>query len=103
MKFITNVKLYDNVNTDEITSNTCKSEHPNKQIILEYLKNASFVSSCTTDKVIDCVTNKKTNIQIVAYHDDKYYWDDRYIYHFEKYNFKLNDDFIQYVLNRPQL
>lgn len=101
MMFITDIKLYDKVNTDELKSNLSKSEHPDKQLILEYLKNKSFISSCTSEKVMDYVNNKKTDIQIVAYHDDKYYWDDRFIYHFEKYNLKLNDDFINHVLNRP--
>jgi hypothetical protein len=98
MLFIADIKLYDNVDIAELKSCLCESENSNKQEILKYLKNSLFESSCTTEKVFDYINNKRTDIPIVAYHDDKYYWDDRYIYYFEKYNLKLNDDFIEYVL-----
>lgn len=97
---ITNANLYNIVNTDELRSYFDKFENPNKQKILSYLKNNLFESSCTTEKVFDYIENRSTNIPMVSYHDNRFYWDDREIYYFEKYNLKLNDDFIQYVLSR---
>ena len=51
---------------------------------------------CLTDEI----TGKDVNLSVEGYEDDAYYWDTRYIYHFEKYNLKLNDDFISHVLAR---
>lgn len=97
---ITNANLYNVKNSDELKSYFDKLENPNKKKILSYLKNSSFESSCTTEKVFDYVEKKITDIPMVSYCDNKFYWDDREIYYFEKYNLKLNDDFIEYVLKR---
>lgn len=100
MKSISDIKLYGNVDLSKLKESCSDIAITEKHEILDYLKNNSFASSCATEKVVDCFENKKTDIQMVAYHDDEYYWDDRDIYHFEKYNLKLNEDFIQHVLNR---
>ncbi len=67
--------------------------------ILKYLK--SFSSDCAAGmSLVDEITGDSLNTCVCGYEDCKYYWDDREIYHFEKYNLKLNDDFIEYVLNK---
>lgn len=102
MERITPVWLYSKVNVEELKDNLSKTECKYKQIILEYLKNLNFRTAYTTERVFDFVKNKETDIPMVAYEDEKYYWDDREIYYFEKYNLKLNDNFIQYVIKKME-
>lgn len=50
----------------------------------------------------DEITGQTTNMGVSGYSDEVggWYWDDRMIYHFEKYNMKLASDFTEYVLSR---
>lgn len=71
----------------------------NKQPFYDFFKeNGKLVS--IGGIVIDFQTNEWTNIENLDYETDDFYWNTSDIYHFEKYNLKLNDDFIEYVLNR---
>lgn len=97
---IAKVKLYGKVDVEDLKYNLSDSSHLSKSLILKYLKKDKFISSCTTEKVFDFIKKEETNIPMVSYHDDQYYWDDRHIYYFEKYNLKLNDDFVQHVLSQ---
>ncbi len=70
-----------------------------KKKILEYLK--SFEPDCAAGMCLtDEITGKDLNLCVEGFEDDEYYWDTRYIYHFEKYNLQLNSDFISHVLAR---
>lgn len=69
-----------------------------KQKILKYLK--SFHSdSAAGMSLVDEITGKTQKSGVEGFEDGLFYWDTREIYHFEKYNLELNEDFIQHVLN----
>lgn len=70
-----------------------------KEKILFFLR--SFPPVSITGKVIDAQNGEWTNIDNLDYESGDFYWDSSDIYHFEKYDIKLNDEFVQYVLNRP--
>ena len=74
-------------------------ENQNKSVVLEYMKKneAEAVQSRT---MMDYISGTALNGSVECFTDGKYFWTSEEIYHFEKYNLKLNDDFIQYVLNR---
>ena len=48
----------------------------------------------------DFFTDNWTFIENLDYESGDYYWNTSDIYHFEKYDLKLNDDFVQYVLEQ---
>lgn len=68
-----------------------------KNDILSYLKNAPIVAATST-LVTDYTTQKQLYKANNAHSDGVYQWYEDEIYHFEKYNLKLNDEFVQYVL-----
>lgn len=75
------------------------TEVPEKSRILRYLK--SFKPDCAAGMtLVDEITGADVDSGVNGFEDGVYYWDTRHIYHFEKYNLKLNDDFVEYVLNK---
>lgn len=100
MREISNVKEFSGdknyASVKEMISNT---EVPEKNKILQYLK--SFKSDCAAGMtLVDEITGSDVDSGVNAYEDGIYYWDTRHIYHFENYNLKLNDDFVDYVLSK---
>ena len=70
-------------------------EIKNKQLILKYLK--SFKPSWfTSAKVIDNISKKALSAVDNLYDDGIFEWSESEIYHFEKYNMPLNDNFISH-------
>lgn len=68
-----------------------------KARILRYLKNG-FPAAMAPGHLIDKIDGK-TIISTLAYYDDSVYrWRSDVIYYFQKYNIKLPDDFVEYVL-----
>ncbi len=70
-----------------------------KATILEYLKKFPC-SAFTSAPVIDIFTDKEVKSANNGYTDGEYIWYESEIYYFEKYNLKLNNDFIEYVLEK---
>lgn len=99
MLFILKQNL-DDISKEELEAITSNKEIPEKHKVLEYLK--SFGKTAyTTARVVDLFTGEEQTFIDDARSDGVYTWYDSEIYHFEKYNLKLNDDFIEHVLNRP--
>ena len=72
-----------------------------KKQISEYLRNRSFVTAASTKKIFDSIAKENDeNYCGVYYSDGRYEWNSAEIMYFEKYDLKLNDDFIQHVLNQ---
>ena len=83
----------------ELKAIMCDVEIPGKQKIVNYLK--SFEKNAyTTQPVIDVLTGDNLNFINDMRSDGVYSWSDSEIYHFEEYNIKLDDSFIQYVLSK---
>ena len=75
-----------------------KSEH--KEQVLAYLKNGELAS--IGGLVTDFGTGEWTNIENLDYENGEFYWCTSDIYHFEKYDLKLRDDFVRYVLEQSK-
>ncbi len=94
MKSISNYREFTR-NPNLLINNVCES----KKLILDYLN--SFKTICASGMWLkDVIDGSIINIQVLGYSDGEYLWDTREIYHFEKYDMKLNDDFIQHVLDK---
>lgn len=100
MKEISNVKEFSAEDTFEsVKELISENSIDGKDKILQYLK--SFEPDCAAGMtLVDEITGADTGISVNGYEDGRYYWDTRHIYHFEKYNLKLNDDFVEYVLSK---
>jgi hypothetical protein len=72
-----------------------------KEKILAYMKSGAL-SAFTSEPVHDRLTGEEVKEADNQRTDGEFIWYESWIYHFEKYNLKLNDDFIEYVLNRPE-
>ena len=57
-------------------------------------------AACGSISFIDKIKNNVVNDSDNAFYDGEYTWYTPEIYYFEKYNLKLNDDFIEYVLSK---
>lgn len=73
-----------------------------KEDILDYLKGKGVLKACGPDYFEDKVTGKRIEMSPNAYTDGVYVWYLDELYHFEHYNLKLNDDFIEYVLAKTK-
>ena len=90
-------ETYNNEKYPSIYTAICNEPHPQKGKILAYLKSrkASAVSPGFYRDVID---NKTIINSPKCYTDGTYLWRSDTIYYFEKYNLRLNQDFIDHVM-----
>lgn len=88
----------------EMFSGFCtESDILNKDTILNYVRSYMEPGThlfATTACVTDIVTGEETETPDNGFTDGEYLWYAAEIYHFEKYNLKLNDDFIAHVLSK---
>lgn len=101
MKTICNYKeLSGQQSAPSVLSGIGNPIHEKKQV-LHFLK--KFEAEVVQARaMMDYIANDSLPRSVECYTDGEYVWTSEDIYHFEKYNIKLNDDFIQYVLNRPE-
>lgn len=85
------------MDNDEFIKNISKNEILNKETVLNYLKQSPEYAF-TSEPVKDYYTGEIVYDANNARSDGEYIWYESEIYHFEKYNLKLNDDFIEHVL-----
>lgn len=98
--FICDVDL-DGICQDDLKQLCSDSPVNDKERIIAYLRK-SPVSAYTSAPVVDVLTGEIVGESDNARSDGTYTWYESEMYHFEKYNLKLNDEFVQYVLNRPE-
>ena len=68
-----------------------------KQDVLEYMKNGK--SYCASARVVkDRVTGDSTSIEDDWKTDGVFCWSQETIYHFEKYNAPLADEFLSHII-----
>lgn len=99
MMFIRNKSISD-LTKEELDNNFLSEPINQKSQILKYLKSFSEPYAFTSQPVIDVFTNEEFEYVDNGFSDGVYVWYKSQIYHFEKYNLKLNDDFIEYVLSK---
>lgn len=73
-----------------------------KTLIEDYFKKYSEPSACVPSYIFDPIMGKETNILENEYTDGTYTWFESWKYYFIKYDLKLNDDFVQYVLEQTK-
>lgn len=95
MLYITDVLVDKLLETENnYTSNYNENE---KKKLLEYLKKFK-ASMFTSAPVVDVFTGSVVADADNGYSDGRYTWYKSEVYYFEKYNLKLNDNFVRYVL-----
>lgn len=100
MKCITDFLVGNSLKIETLDVNKKKLKNSVKSKILIFFKNHQPLTY-SGSYVQDIVTNSKTDIPFRMYQEkDLFYWNDYHIYYFEHYDLKLNDDFIDYVLNK---
>lgn len=71
-----------------------------KSDILKFLKSFAPIA-VMAHGTMDYVKNIPDDTQSVTlFNFDEWFWTNEMIYHFEKYDLKLDDEFIDYVLNQ---
>lgn len=75
---------------------------PEKNIILDYLKKYDCLA-VMAHATADYITGEMLKPSVQLFSDGIYQWTNEEIYHFEKYDIKLNDDFIEYISEKFKL
>lgn len=97
MKFVTNYREFnEEKNAPSVRSEISDHEIVLKENILKYMRSFEDDVVCPS-KVYDVIQNKVTTVPLVYYTDGEFIWDERDIYHFEKYNIHLNNEFIHKI------
>lgn len=82
-----------------IRSMISENKDKNKDIIIAYLKNGKRTAE-SPSRPIDLITGKSLNMSLAMQSDGMYTWRSDFVYYYEKYNLKLNPDFISHVLQQ---
>ena len=86
---------------EEFENNLSSYTESVKKSMLQYLK--SFEQCAFTSEPVKDIYSKEIVVGADnARSDGVYRWYESEIYHFEKYNLKINDDFIQHVLSHTK-
>lgn len=73
--------------------------HPQKEDILRHLK-TSRVIAAIPGILRDNITKESFGGQYVLRTDGKYEWTTELVYHYDKYNVELPEDFINFILSK---
>ncbi len=68
-----------------------------KKKIIAYMKSPE--PDTALGLVWDCVEAKETREENVGYEDNTFMWSSQDIYHIEKYNAAVTEDFLKHILN----
>lgn len=74
-----------------------EKETYDKEKVIAYLKAQKRVAGCPK-AAIDCVTGEEISPSYSVYTDGEYDWCDFLIYHIEKYNVLLPQDFVEHIM-----
>ena len=69
----------------------------NKKAVLDYMKRAKVVAASPAI-LIDVISNRPINSELLCYSDGKYGWRSDVIYYVDKYDMQLPDEFIDHAL-----
>ena len=97
LKTLFNFSEFGVPNADSITKYFSKTPYEHKNEVISYMK-TSGKEKCVCGLAYDVVTGEVIGTRKII-HDNKYSWTSYLIYYIEKYNLKLNDEFIQHVLS----
>ena len=91
-------EIYKDPNLPTIKSLISKEPIGNKKKILEYLRNGR-ITAAAAGTANDIITGKTIDEPFCMFTDGVYAWRSDTIYYVDKYNLKLEDEFINHVLN----
>ena len=94
-------EIYHDNTLPSITELVSDTPTQNKSDVLKYLRKGK-ITSCSPACIRDIFTNEIINIPLNCMTDGIYAWRSDAIYYFEKYNLKLDDTFIDYVLKMEE-
>lgn len=100
MNFISEVKEFSNRSDYSDLHTMINFPIKNKYDILKFLKSFSPVATMTHGIKDYLDDNQNINESLQLFNSDSWFWTNEMVYHFEKYNLKLNDDFINHILNQ---
>ncbi|MBQ2942642.1 MAG: hypothetical protein IJD97_10475 [Clostridia bacterium] len=90
-------EVYNDKNLPSIYDLIREKPIEHKAKILEYLRNGK-IEAYAPGRVKDIISGQYIDCDLCCYTDGKYEWRSDTIYYFDKYNLKLDDGFILYVL-----
>lgn len=96
-KDICNYREFDSDNNYPSVRSAIGDKNENKDKILSYLNHFEQIVAITRP-ITDYISGEDKRESVYGYTDGGYWWTNEQVYHFEKYDMKLNDDFIKYVL-----
>lgn len=97
-KSICNYKEFDDKSNYPSVKTAIGSRNKNRDMILAYFKQFEPVVAVARP-VTDYISDEKQKESVLGYTDGVYWWTNEEVYHFEKYDLKLNDSFIRHILN----
>lgn len=98
MKFIADIKEFSENSNNPDLNTMINFPTENKSITLKFLKSfepVAVMANGTTDYIKGVLNNAES---MSLFNSDEWFWTNEMINHFEKYDLKLKDDFIEYVL-----
>jgi len=73
---------------------------PERNAILSYLKHYKTQEVVATGNVYDYIAQKSTEYKTETFYDGEFEWTTYEVFYFDKYNIKLNPEFIDKVLSK---
>lgn len=93
-------EIYNNVNLPSVKDNI-NIRLENKDKILKYMK--KFRPSSSAPAIVtDVISGEKLSISLDCSNDGVYAWRSDVLYYFEKYDLRLDADFVQHVLRQTE-
>lgn len=89
------------ISVEDLRANISREEIPDKDKIVAFLRSFSPVAYSSAP-VVDKLDGTKTKYMDNLRQCGDFRWSESEIYHFEKYNLKANEDFIQCVFNQTK-
>lgn len=91
-------ELAPNMGFPSIKDHLQKEPYKSKDAILKHLRNG-HVHMVTASRIVDVISGKTTNIELVFMDDGKYSWSSSIPYYVEQYNLRLPEEFEKHILN----
>lgn len=98
MKFITDFNEFGAEHGKSLLDHLSTNAIEGKAKVLRYLKDG-LNDGVRCSGIFDYVKGESTMDTIHLFTDGEYYWDSEEIYHFEKYNIPLDEQFLKKVLS----
>ena len=72
-----------------------------KKKLLSYMNDRKYLFGASTKRITDRITGESvSSVCFLLFEDKEYKWNSPEIYHLEKYDLALSDEFIQHVLGK---